>query len=78
MIRHTVYPIAAPDGLDPKERWQDRGACRSAQYRNHADLWYAHSRDRDAVNTARRICNACPVRAECLEYALERREQAAA
>lgn len=74
MIRHTAFRVAAPEGLDPTERWENRGACRSEQYREHADLWYAHSRDHDDVNEALRICAACPVRTACRQDALDRSE----
>lgn len=46
-------------------RWQDDGLCAQAD----PDLWFP---ERGASNaTAMRICQACPVRAECLDYALE-------
>ncbi|MFJ9037423.1 WhiB family transcriptional regulator [Streptomyces sp. NPDC102406] len=74
MIRRSPYRVAAPEALDPRERREGRGACRSEQYRDHADLWYAPTRDREALNAAMRVCVACPVRAECLEDALDRDE----
>jgi WhiB family redox-sensing transcriptional regulator len=49
--------------------WRKRGACRGMD----PDLWYpemgATSRE------GKRICAGCPVREECLEYALAKRER---
>lgn len=74
MIIHTTFRIAAPENLAPEDRWEDRSACRDEQYRDHADDWYAPSSNRDAHNAAMRVCAGCPVRAECQNAALNRRE----
>jgi len=42
--------------------WQARALC--ARH-GDPDLWFSHD-----TNTARGICSACPVRAECLDSAL--------
>jgi WhiB family redox-sensing transcriptional regulator len=47
--------------------WKNRAACRGKTNLmfplDHKDITY--------IRTARGICRECPVRAECLEYALE-------
>lgn len=42
------------------------GACVGAE---HPDWWFAE-RGRDDTESAKRVCDACPVRQECCEYAL--------
>lgn len=51
-------------GLDDQE-WRDSAACASVG----GDWWFPEAGGR--ARTARRICNeVCPVRAECLAYAI--------
>lgn len=50
-------------------KWMKRGACRG----NPPDIWHPDDEDRNAqiaYRTARTICDACPVKEDCLEYAL--------
>lgn len=47
--------------------WMDRGLCRSYP----PDTFFPS--DGVGVEVAKRICAECPVRAACLEYALENR-----
>ena len=61
-------PGPSADGWD----WQRYGACRgrdSGQF-FHPDGERGASRMRREV-AAKEVCLSCPVRAECLEYALE-------
>lgn len=50
--------------------WEDFAACRAVP--NAADLFF--SEDIGEIAAAKRVCGGCPVLAECLEGALERRE----
>ena len=50
--------------------WEDFAACRAVS--NAADLFF--SEDIGEIAAAKRVCADCPVLAECLEGALERRE----
>lgn len=43
--------------------WQDRAACKGLTH-----LFY--SEERTALAKARNICDGCPVRRECLNYAI--------
>jgi WhiB family redox-sensing transcriptional regulator len=61
---------------DPTPDWQFRGACRG----DDSALFFAPShferkREKDAREAgAKRLCAICPVRTECLEYAIRIRE----
>ena len=50
--------------------WEDFAACQAVP--NAADLFF--SEDIGEIAAAKRVCADCPVLAECLEGALERRE----
>jgi WhiB family redox-sensing transcriptional regulator len=49
------------------ERWMERAKCRGA-----APSEFFPS-DGTGVETAQRVCDGCPVRRDCLEYALRHR-----
>lgn len=55
--------------LDPRPDWWDSAACLGA----NPDLFFAHDGGHEA-RTAKAICAACPVRAECLDDAIDNRE----
>jgi WhiB family redox-sensing transcriptional regulator len=55
---------------NPDEPWRAFAACIDADDR----LFFAPGESGEAVETtapARRICAGCPVKSDCLEYALE-------
>lgn len=52
--------------VDPE--WMSAGLCAQVD----GELWYPEKGD--STRPAKKICAACPVRAECLDYALTRRE----
>lgn len=58
----------------PADGWQDRAFCAYLVARPDTDvtvrLWYPGPGQRSNYNLARRICHQCPVRVECLQYAL--------
>ena len=61
--------------LPGRPAWMARAACAGM----HPETFHPHERrgqppDLDAINTALATCARCPVRAECLEYALTHRE----
>lgn len=49
---------------------KDRGACVGKD----PDLWFP-GRGPNSANTAKAVCQGCPVRELCLEYALEAKEE---
>ena len=61
-----LYLIEGPVQLD----WTDRAACAGAD----PDVFFP-GKGNDAAGAAKRICAGCPVRVECLDYAIERPER---
>jgi WhiB family redox-sensing transcriptional regulator len=63
---HDTTPDACPDvsTLGQRPAWQRRAACRG----KGCDPWFATTRE--AEDAARAVCEPCPVRRECLSYAL--------
>jgi WhiB family redox-sensing transcriptional regulator len=57
---------ASPDLpiLGERPAWQRRAACRG----KGTDLWFATASE--ALDAARSVCEACPLRHACLDYAL--------
>jgi WhiB family redox-sensing transcriptional regulator len=47
--------------------WMEKGRCRTED----RDLFFPNEGERDKVKKARKICARCPVRARCLQHALE-------
>jgi WhiB family redox-sensing transcriptional regulator len=62
MARILMQPDEPADVSLPG--WQRRAACRGTG----TDLWFAT--DTEALEGARAVCGACPVRRDCLAYAL--------
>jgi WhiB family transcriptional regulator, redox-sensing transcriptional regulator len=58
--------------FDPPDAWQARGLCAELPT-SEADRLFFPERGQSS-KAARALCSECPVQAECLEYALERRE----
>jgi WhiB family transcriptional regulator, redox-sensing transcriptional regulator len=58
----TPLPLVVPG------TWQDQAACTDAD----ADLFF--SLDEEDQREALALCDSCPVRNECLEYAVVNRE----
>lgn len=46
-------------------KWQEQALCQEV-----AAEWFPAKGDREAADAAKRVCKLCPVRTECLEYAL--------
>lgn len=64
MSRETDYP----QRVQPEPEWFARAACQGADL----DLFFPGSGG--ATSAALAICARCPVKAQCLAYALENRE----
>lgn len=73
--RSQPNPVARPV-WEEDVNWQDRALCRGA----NADLFFAphhveKKEDREAREAqAKAVCARCPVRRECLDFALAVRE----
>jgi WhiB family redox-sensing transcriptional regulator len=60
--RHgAAMAIALPPG-----RWAERALCAQAD----PDAWFPDRGGCGQARLAKRVCAACPVQAECLEYAM--------
>lgn len=62
----------APQPLDnthpaDTQAWTTQAACKGSTHH----MFPAHHKDTQYIIQARRICDTCPVKAPCLEYALE-------
>ena len=57
---------AAATGLTIPGPWAERALCAQAD----PDAWFPGKGQHAAAKTATRICEHCPVRAPCLDYAL--------
>lgn len=66
----TVLSVSPPTG------WQQRGRCRALDSEDFFPPLHAEQRlEREAREAkAKAICADCPVRAECLDWALSTRE----
>ena len=60
-------PIDPPDApLEAPEHWSDEALCKG----HVDDMFPREHKDLSYISEARRLCRQCPVRKECLEYAL--------
>lgn len=69
-----VKESASFDDEDPEEAhygagWQTRGECR----KEDPELFFMT--DPGSIREAKKVCNKCPVRAECLDFATENKEK---
>jgi WhiB family redox-sensing transcriptional regulator len=69
MLEYTPLPGALTAPIDEERPWVVFGACREAD----GDVFFPVTKE--DVDKALAICATCPVRLECLEYALEARER---
>jgi len=90
--RNDDTPMSVDELLDLAERrpaWMAKGECRTERaltlamtfdHEHASDLFVPHGgqgrRGMAEIHAARRICEACAVRAECLAYALDHHPQA--
>jgi WhiB family redox-sensing transcriptional regulator len=51
---------------EPEEGWRTEAACSGAD----ASLFFPAGEEESLAESAKRICAVCPVREECLQYAL--------
>ena len=49
-----------------RPRWMRNAACRGEGF----DAWFPTDETAEEAAAARRVCAGCPVRSECLDYAL--------
>lgn len=61
-VAGALLPLLQPD---PDLEWKQLGLCSQVD----PDLWFPEKGG--SAREPKRICQDCPVRAQCLEYALE-------
>ena len=55
--------------MDDENPWKELGACLSSSPELFFSEW------RDEIERAKAICAKCPVRVQCLDYAMKNREK---
>lgn len=66
------HPYRTPAPEPPT--WAQRAACRN-QPAAHHDWWFPEHGETHLANRAKAICGSCPVRTDCLDYALANNER---
>jgi WhiB family transcriptional regulator, redox-sensing transcriptional regulator len=64
-LEDCVRDVIEIDLLRP--HWMHRAACRGQGF----DAWFSTDEMEEEADAARRVCAGCPVRSECLDYALD-------
>ena len=62
-----MEPLVVGDGLTVGESWRKDAACRAYP----AEMFFPVADSPSAAKAAKVICAACPVREDCLDFALE-------
>ena len=65
MSIYLCWPQYRMPRLDTK--WQEQAIC----VETDPETFFPSKGDRRGVRAAKRVCDQCPVKQECLEYALE-------
>lgn len=64
-LEDCVRDVIEVDLLRPQ--WMRKAACRGEGF----DAWFPTDEVGEEADPARRVCAGCPVRPECLDYALD-------
>lgn len=67
-VRRKRNHCLMPDVPDP---WHTRAACRG----HNPELWYPNRDDKLSHRLAAKVCGECPVQTECLDTALQSRDE---
>lgn len=72
-MRHITTPHTPPSGLRSigDTSWHTRGACHGIDLEDADAVFFPLPRDHEAIAEAKEFCGWCPVRRDCLNYALE-------
>jgi len=70
---HVEHPARTAQNVAPirTELWREAAACRGSD----PSLFFPEDEDGEVVDDAKAVCAVCAVREQCLEYALEAREE---
>lgn len=74
-LRHITTHIVPATGLRgiADTSWHPHGACHGMTPEDADATFFPLPRDHDAIEEAKELCSMCPVRHDCLNYALENR-----
>ncbi|MCG0285372.1 WhiB family transcriptional regulator [Streptomyces sp. PSAA01] len=72
-MRHITTHDALATGLRGigDTSWHSRGACHGMDVEDADAVFFPLPRDHEAIAEAKELCGWCPVRRDCLNYALE-------
>ncbi|MCX2969420.1 MULTISPECIES: WhiB family transcriptional regulator [Streptomyces] len=72
-MRHITTYDAPATGLRgiADTSWHTRGACHGMDVEDADAVFFPLPRDHEAIAEAKELCGWCPVRSDCLNYALE-------
>jgi len=72
-LRHITTQEAPATGLRGigDTSWHTRGACHGMDPEDADAVFFPLPRDHEAIAEAKELCGWCPVRRDCLNYALE-------
>ncbi|MFD7862223.1 WhiB family transcriptional regulator [Streptomyces sp. NPDC059783] len=72
-MRHITTNTTPPPTLRgiADHSWQARGMCHNMPAKDIDELFFHAARDRAAIDEAKSICGACPVKKACFDYALD-------
>ncbi|MFC5252988.1 WhiB family transcriptional regulator [Streptomyces nigrescens] len=72
-MRHITTHDAPATGLRSigDTSWHTRGACHGMDVEDADAVFFPLPRDHEAIAEAKELCGWCPVRRDCLNYALE-------
>ncbi|MFC9431605.1 WhiB family transcriptional regulator [Streptomyces sp. NPDC056987] len=72
-MRHITTHATPATGLRgiADTSWQPRGACHGMDVEDAEAVFFPQPRDHEAIAEAKELCGWCPVRRECLNFALE-------
>jgi hypothetical protein len=62
-----LFEVVVPALLPQQTEWRDWASCREVD----PELWFAEKGHQDWTQAAKRICGDCPVKDECLQFALD-------
>ncbi|MCX5395592.1 WhiB family transcriptional regulator [Streptomyces sp. NBC_00102] len=72
-MRHITTHDAPATGLRGigDTSWHSRGACHGMDVEDADAVFFPRPRDHEEIAEAKELCGWCPVRRECLDFALE-------
>ena len=60
---------ASVDRATDMQDWREEATCAKWDLKQYGDPWFPSSNKPDAFDRARSLCNSCPVKFECQDWA---------